>query len=41
MLDIMFELPDQQAGTVYTIDVNSADGKLTHFKSVPERKESA
>jgi ATP-dependent Clp protease ATP-binding subunit ClpX len=41
MLDIMFELPDQQAGTVYTIDVNTADGKLTHFKSVPERKESA
>lgn len=41
MLDIMFELPDQQAGTVYTIDVNSSDGKLTHFKSVPERKETA
>jgi ATP-dependent Clp protease ATP-binding subunit ClpX len=41
MLDVMFELPDQAEGTVYTIDVNAADGKLTHFKSVPERKESA
>jgi ATP-dependent Clp protease ATP-binding subunit ClpX len=41
MLDVMFELPDQQAGTAYTIDLNVADGKLTHFKNIPERKESA
>ncbi|MEQ1825346.1 MAG: ATP-dependent Clp protease ATP-binding subunit ClpX [Pirellula sp.] len=41
MLDVMFELPDQQPGTVYTIDVNADDGKLIHFKSIPERKESA
>jgi ATP-dependent Clp protease ATP-binding subunit ClpX len=41
MLDVMFELPDQQAGTIYTIDVNASDGKLMHFKSIPERKESA
>ena len=41
MMDIMFELPDQEAGTVYTIDVDAADGKLRHFKSVPQRKESA
>ncbi len=41
MLDIMFELPDQEAGTVYTIDVDAKDGKLRHYKSVPQRKESA
>jgi ATP-dependent Clp protease ATP-binding subunit ClpX len=41
MLDVMFELPDQTPGTVYTIDVNTTDGSLTHFKSIPERKESA
>jgi len=41
MMDIMFELPDQEAGTVYTIDVDATDGKLRHFKSVPQRKESA
>jgi ATP-dependent Clp protease ATP-binding subunit ClpX len=41
MLDVMFELPDQQAGTLYTIDVSAQDGKLTHLKSIPQRKESA
>jgi ATP-dependent Clp protease ATP-binding subunit ClpX len=41
MLDVMFELPDQTPGTVYTVDVNAADGKLMHLKSIPERKESA
>jgi ATP-dependent Clp protease ATP-binding subunit ClpX len=41
MLDVMFELPDQTPGTVYTVDVNAADGKLIHLKSIPERKESA
>jgi len=34
-------LPDQTPGTVYTVDVNAADGKLMHLKSIPERKESA
>jgi ATP-dependent Clp protease ATP-binding subunit ClpX len=41
MLDVMFELPDQEAGTVYTIDVDVADGQVRHFKSIPQRKESA
>jgi hypothetical protein len=37
----MFELPDQEAGTVYTIDVDATDGSVRHYKSVPQRKESA
>ena len=41
MLDVMFELPDQVAGTVYTIDVDTTDGQVRHFKSVPQRKETA
>jgi len=41
MLDVMFELPDQEAGTVYTIDVDATDGSVRHCKSVPQRKESA
>jgi hypothetical protein len=41
MLDVMFELPDQEPGTIYTIDVDANDGKLRHYKSVPQRKESA
>jgi len=41
MLDVMFELPDQEAGTSYTIDVDATDGKVRYFKSVPQRKESA
>jgi len=41
MLDVMFELPDQEAGTVYTIDVDATDGSVRHYKSVPQRKESA
>lgn len=41
MLDIMFELPDQEEGTVYTIDNDGPDGQLRHRKSVAKRKESA
>ncbi len=41
MLDIMFELPDQEEGTVYTIDQDAVDGKLIHRKVAPQRKESA
>jgi ATP-dependent Clp protease ATP-binding subunit ClpX len=40
MLDIMFELPDQEEGTLYTIDAD-AGGNLLHRKSVHKRKESA
>ncbi len=40
MLDIMFELPDQEEGTAYTIDADGS-GELTHRKSVQKRKESA
>jgi len=41
MLDIMFELPDQEEGTVYTIDADTVDGSLRHRKASPKRKESA
>ncbi len=41
MLDIMFELPDQEEGTVYTIDQDMATDKLIHRKAAPQRKESA
>lgn len=41
MLDIMFELPDQEEGTVYTIDADLADLSLRHRKAAPKRKESA
>jgi len=41
MLDIMFELPDQEEGTAYTIDAEGADGTLRHRKATPKRKESA
>ncbi len=41
MLDIMFELPDQEEGTVYTIDADTVDGSLRHRKAAPKRKESA
>ncbi len=41
MLDVMFELPDQEPGTAYTIDVDTTDGQVRHFKSIPQRKESA
>ncbi len=41
MLEIMFELPDQEEGTVYTIDQDAVDGKLIHRKVAPQRKESA
>ena len=41
MLDIMFELPDQEEGTVYTIDQDKSSDKLTHRKAAPQRKESA
>ncbi len=41
MLDIMFELPDQEEGTVYTIDQDAVEGKLIHRKVAPQRKESA
>ncbi len=40
MLDIMFELPDQEEGTTYTIDADD-NGSLHHRKSVHKRKESA
>jgi len=41
MLDIMFELPDQEEGTSYTIDADSVSGTLSHHKAAPKRKESA
>ncbi len=41
MLDIMFDLPEQTEGTVFTIDQNEADGKLMHFKVGSPEKKSA
>jgi ATP-dependent Clp protease ATP-binding subunit ClpX len=42
MLDIMFELPDQEEGTAYTIDADpQVSGGLSHRKVAPKRKESA
>ncbi|MGN6134849.1 MAG: ATP-dependent Clp protease ATP-binding subunit ClpX, partial [Aureliella sp.] len=41
MLDIMFDLPDQKEGTVFTIDQGEVDGKLTHFKVSSTEKKSA
>jgi ATP-dependent Clp protease ATP-binding subunit ClpX len=41
MMDVMFELPEQEEGTSYTIDIDATDGKIRPFKTVPKRKESA
>jgi ATP-dependent Clp protease ATP-binding subunit ClpX len=41
IMEIMFELPEQEPGTVYTIDEDAVTGELAHVKSVPQRKESA
>ncbi|MBL8869065.1 MAG: ATP-dependent Clp protease ATP-binding subunit ClpX [Planctomycetaceae bacterium] len=41
MLDLMFDLPEQQEGTSFLIDVDPATGKLIHRKAVPVRKETA
>jgi hypothetical protein len=40
-MDVMFDLPEQEEGTVYTIDLDEQSGKVTPVKSVPQRKESA
>jgi hypothetical protein len=41
MMDVMFDLPEQEEGTVYTIDLDEQSGKVTPVKSVPQHKESA
>jgi len=41
MLDLMFDLPEQQEGTSFLIDVDPNTGKLIHHKAVPVRKETA
>ncbi|MCR9291328.1 MAG: ATP-dependent Clp protease ATP-binding subunit ClpX [bacterium] len=41
MLDIMFDLPEQPKGTVFTIDVDEAGGQLKPFKAMPTEKKSA
>jgi ATP-dependent Clp protease ATP-binding subunit ClpX len=41
MMDIMFDLPEQEAGTLYTVDLDEQTGKITPAKSLPQRKESA
>jgi ATP-dependent Clp protease ATP-binding subunit ClpX len=40
MLDMMYELPEQEEGTQYTVDVDST-GSLCHRKETPVQKESA
>jgi hypothetical protein len=41
MMDIMFDLPEQEEGTLYTVDLDEQTGKITPMKSLPQRKESA
>lgn len=41
MLDVMFDLPEQPKGTVFTIDVDQSDGSLKSFKVLPTEKKSA
>ena len=40
MLDVMFDLPDQPKGTVFTIDRNG-EGEIKAFKVAPTEKKSA
>jgi ATP-dependent Clp protease ATP-binding subunit ClpX len=40
MLDVMFDLPDQPKGTVFTIDLDDSDN-LKSFKALPTEKKSA
>ena len=39
--DIMYELPEQERGTVYTIDEDAVSQSLNFSKTPPQRKESA
>jgi ATP-dependent Clp protease ATP-binding subunit ClpX len=41
MMDIMFDLPEQEEGTLYTIDLDEQTGKVVPTKAQPQRKESA
>jgi len=41
MLDIMYRLPDQPAGTKYVIDENIVDGSKDIFGETPEKRKSA
>ena len=41
MIDLMFDLPEQEEGTLYTIDLDPQTGKIGSTKSLPQRKESA
>lgn len=41
MLDVMFDLPEQPKGTVFTIDRDDTDGSLKPFKVMPTEKKSA
>lgn len=41
MMDIMFDLPEQEEGTLYNIDYDAKLGRVTPTKSQPQRKESA
>ena len=41
MLDVMFDLPEQPKGTVFTIDQDDSDGSVKSFKALPTEKKSA
>ncbi len=41
MMDIMFDLPEQEEGTLFTIDYDPKLGRVTPTKTQPQRKESA
>lgn len=41
MLDVMFDLPEQPKGTVFTIDRDEATGEIKCFSNLPSEKKSA
>lgn len=41
MLDVMFDLPEQPKGTVFTIDVDKTTGEVKCFNMSPSEKKSA
>jgi hypothetical protein len=41
MMDVMFDLPEQEEGTLFTIDLDPNDGSIRPIKSTSKRKESA
>jgi ATP-dependent Clp protease ATP-binding subunit ClpX len=38
MLDVMFDLPEQPKGTVFTIDVDKTTGEVKCFNNLAQKK---